>query len=54
MGDRVAIASYLGSGDTFDQAIADFAVSYADQNGLDHQALVDAIADGSVKATLGV
>ncbi len=53
-GDRVAIASYLGSGDAFDRAIADFAVSYADQNGLDHQALVDAIAEGSVQATLGV
>ncbi len=53
-GDRVAIASYLGSGDAFDRAIADFAVSYADQNGLDHQALIDAIAKGSVQATLGV
>jgi len=53
-GDRVAIASYLGSGDAFDRAIADFAVAYADQNALDHQALVDAIADGSVEATLGV
>ncbi len=53
-GDRVAIASYLGSGDAFDRAIADFAVAYADQNALDHQALVDAIKDGSVQAELGV
>ncbi len=53
-GDRVAIASYLGSGDAFDRAMADFAVAYADQNALDHQALVDAIADGSVKAELGI
>ena len=53
-GDRVAIASYLGSGDAFDRALADFAISYADQNALDHQALVDAIADGSVHAELGV
>ena len=53
-GDRVAIASYLGSSDAFDLAIADFAVAYADQNGLDHQALVDAIADGSVQATVGI
>ena len=53
-GDRVAIASYLGGGDTFDRAIADFAVSYADQNALDHQALLDAIANGSVQAELGV
>ena len=53
-GDRVAIASYLGSGDAFDRAIADFAVAYADQNALDQQALVDAIKDGSVQAELGV
>jgi len=53
-GDRVAIASYLGSGDAFDRAVADFAATYADQNGLDHQALVDAIADGSVQATFGI
>jgi uncharacterized protein (DUF2252 family) len=52
--DRAAIAAYLGSGDVFDKAIAEFAVSYADQNALDHQALVDAIADGSVKAKLGI
>ena len=53
-GDRVAIASYLGSSDAFDRAIADFAVAYADQNALDQQALVDAIKDGSVQAELGV
>ena len=53
-GDRVAIASYLGSSDAFDRALADFAISYADQNALDHQELVDAIANGSVHAELGV
>ncbi len=53
-GDRVAIASYLGSSDAFDRAIADFSVAYADQNALDQQALVDAIKDGSVQAELGV
>jgi uncharacterized protein (DUF2252 family) len=31
-GDRIAIASYLGAGTTFDEAIADFAEAYADQN----------------------
>ncbi len=53
-GDRVAIGSYLGSSDAFDMAIADFAASYADENALDQQALVDAIKDGSVQAELGV
>ena len=53
-GDSVAIASYLGNGDTFDRAVADFAFTYADQNQADHQALVDAIAAGTVTAEMGV
>jgi uncharacterized protein (DUF2252 family) len=39
-GDRIAIAAYLGGGPVFDRAIADFASGYADQNELDHAALV--------------
>ena len=35
-GDRIAIASYLGSNDSFDRAIADFSVAYADQNERDY------------------
>jgi len=38
-GDRIAIASYLGKGDAFDRALAEFAVAYADQNERDHGAL---------------
>jgi uncharacterized protein (DUF2252 family) len=37
-GDRIAIAAYLGSGDVFDKAIADFAAAYADQNERDYAA----------------
>jgi uncharacterized protein (DUF2252 family) len=36
-GDRVAIASYLGKGDSFDQALSSFAESYANQNERDFQ-----------------
>ena len=36
-GDRIAIASYLGKGDAFDRAIADFAAAYADQNERDYE-----------------
>ena len=43
-GDRVAIAAYLGRGDRFDRAIAEFAEIYADQNERDHAALVAALA----------
>jgi hypothetical protein len=41
-GDGIAIASYLGNGDTFDRAIAQFAESYADQNERDYAAMVEA------------
>jgi uncharacterized protein (DUF2252 family) len=53
-GDRIAIAAYLGGSDVFDQAVADFAVAYADQNELDHQALADAAASGRITAAGGV
>ncbi|MEU9781399.1 DUF2252 domain-containing protein [Streptomyces phaeochromogenes] len=49
-GDRIAIAAYLGGGDSFDRALAAFAESYADQNERDHQALVDAVRSGRVTA----
>ena len=41
-GDRVAIAAYLGSADTFDRAMADFASVYADQNERDYQRVKNA------------
>jgi uncharacterized protein (DUF2252 family) len=49
-GDAVAIAAYLGSGDAFDGAVADFAETYADLNERDHRAYVAAIADGRLSS----
>ena len=49
-GDRIAIAAYLGGGDTFDHAIAEFARSYAVQTTTDHTTLGAAIAAGVVAA----
>jgi len=49
-GDAVAIASYLGSGDRFDRALAHFAEAYADQNERDYGALQTAVESGRVKA----
>jgi len=49
-GDSIAIASYLGSSDVFDRAIATFAEAYADQNERDHAALLHAIAIGRLQA----
>jgi hypothetical protein len=53
-GDRFAIATYLGSSDVFDEAVADFAVSYADQNERDYSALLDAIKSGRLPCEAGV
>ena len=52
-GDRIAIASYLGSGTDADVAIADFAEAYADQNERDFAALQDAVRAGQVIAETG-
>ncbi|MET9479133.1 DUF2252 domain-containing protein [Streptomyces sp. NPDC006638] len=49
-GDRIAVAAYLGGGDTFDRALTGFAESYADQNESDHRALVEAVRTGRVRA----
>jgi uncharacterized protein (DUF2252 family) len=49
-GDRIAIAAYLGGGDVFDRALAEFAEIYADRNEKDHRALVEAVRTGRVTA----
>jgi uncharacterized protein (DUF2252 family) len=53
-GDRVAIASYLGSGPTFDRAIATFAETYADQNERDYEGLKAAAASGRITVEPGL
>ncbi len=53
-GDRIAIASYLGKGDTFDRAIADFAIAYADQNERDYEAFTAAVNSGKLTAQTGL
>ncbi len=53
-GDRVAIASYLGSSTTFDKAIAEFSEDYADQNERDYDALVAAETAGRVTVQRGL
>jgi len=53
-GDRVAIAAYLGKSDRFDNAIADFAETGAEQNVSDHAELARAAATGRVMAETGI
>jgi hypothetical protein len=53
-GDRIAIASYLGSGDVFDQAIAEFSEAYADLTERDYALLVQAERDGRIDVRRGL
>ena len=53
-GDRIAIAAYMGGGDVFDRAVADFSAAYAEQNLWDYEALQQAVDDGRVTAESGV
>ncbi len=49
-GDRVGIGAYLGGGDAFDRAIAEFSEAYADQNESDYAGLEAAVEDGRISA----
>ncbi len=49
-GDAATISGYLGKGDAFDRALAEFAVAYADQTHADHAALLKAIRSGRIEA----
>jgi hypothetical protein len=53
-GDEMAIAAYMGASDVFDNAIADFAAAYADQNERDFEAFTAAITSGRLVAQRGV
>jgi len=52
-GDRVAIGAYLGSGDAFDRAAADFAAVYADRNDADFAEMQAAVDDGRLPVQAG-
>jgi uncharacterized protein (DUF2252 family) len=51
-GQARRIAGYLGSSDTFDRAMARFAITYADTTRADHAQLTSAIADGTLEAVV--
>jgi uncharacterized protein (DUF2252 family) len=48
-GQPSLIAGYLGKGNEFDEALADFATAYAHQNELDYKALVRAVRQGRIE-----
>ena len=49
-GDAAAISGYVGVGPGLRESLADYASAYADQNAIDHQLLLEAIASGRVQA----
>jgi uncharacterized protein (DUF2252 family) len=52
-GDPLEIASYIGKGPQFAEAIGEFARRYAEQNERDHAQLADAVAVGRVDSRAG-
>jgi hypothetical protein len=52
-GDRIAIASYLGGGESFDKALAEFAEAYADRNESDFEQVRAASDDGRIAVEEG-
>jgi uncharacterized protein (DUF2252 family) len=53
-GSAAQIAGYAGNGAVLDDAIARFAVGYADQTAHDHALLVEAVRSGRIIATPGL
>ncbi len=51
-GEPALISGYLGKSDTFDQAIAAFAVTYADQVERDHASFAKAVREGRMEARM--
>ena len=48
-GESAKLSGYLGKGDAFDNAIADFSVAYADQSERDHEVLMKAVRAGQLE-----
>jgi len=53
-GDALEISAYLGKNEQFEEAIARFAVRYADQTEADHKALVQAVQAGKIMAETAI
>jgi len=49
-GDAVALSAYMGDDGEFDKAVAEFAMTYADQTDRDWRALLEAIDAGRIEA----
>ncbi|MCX5200110.1 DUF2252 domain-containing protein [Streptomyces sp. NBC_00237] len=52
--DPGLVAGYCGKNEEFDDAVADFAVTYADRTEADHAELVAAVRSGRIEGEMGV
>ena len=53
-GDPAMIAGYMGASETFDDAIGEFSMEYADQNERDYRGFVRAVKEGRIEAIADV
>ena len=53
-GHRIAVASYLGKGDSFGTSILDFCLAYADQKERDYESPVKAVRSRRLLARTGL
>jgi uncharacterized protein (DUF2252 family) len=51
-GDAATISGYLGKSDTFDRALGESSMAYADQNEKDYAAMVKAVSSGRLEALI--
>ena len=51
-GDATVLSGYLGEGDTFDEAIGDYAMAYADQAEKDYELFANAVKMGRLEAMI--
>ena len=48
------ITGYMGASGTFDDAIGEFAMEYADQNESDYRVFVTAVKEGRIQAAADI
>jgi uncharacterized protein (DUF2252 family) len=53
-GDTAMIAGYMGASATFDDAVGEFAMEYADQNECDYRTFVKAVKQGQIEVSADV
>jgi len=50
--DPLVLTGYMGKSTAFEDALAEFSVTYADQNERDHAAMLAAVRNGQIEAQM--